>query len=123
MKWSALRRVAAARAALALLGALPLLAGCTIYRIDSNPQGLRVSVNNIEEGFTPCRYVLWTGFYYPLEVTVAPPQPRQLQSYANEKGVTVRAITAPQTKILTERSPSGTVYFDFIATEHDNPNP
>ena len=95
--------------------------GCTTYLIDSNPQGLRVSVNNVEEGFTPCRYTLWSQFYYPLEVTVAPPQPRQLEAYAAARNVSVEAVSAPQTKVLTPRSPSGTVYFDFIVRERDLP--
>lgn len=104
-----------------MAAALLAVGGCTTYVIDSNPQGLRVSVNNVEEGFTPCRYFLWSQFYYPLEVTVAPPQPRQLEAYAAERNVSVQAITTPQTKVLTPRSPSGTVYFDFIATERDLP--
>lgn len=115
------RRPPLAALAPALAAALLAVGGCTTYVIDSNPQGLRVSVNNVEEGFTPCRYFLWSQFYYPLEVTVAPPQPRQLEAYAAERNVSVQAITTPQTKVLTPRSPSGTVYFDFIATERDLP--
>ncbi len=96
------------------------LGGCTTYVIDSNPRGLRASVNNVEAGLTPCRYTVWSDWRYPLEVTVAPPSNRQLQDYANAHRVDIHeTIRSPQTKVLTPRSPSGTVFFEFVTSEFD----
>lgn len=96
------------------------LVGCRTYVIDSNPQGLRVAVDNLEQGVTPCEVTVGLeGFYH---VTVAPPTNRQLRAYEKEKDVIVSTwINGTQQKGISYNSPSGTMFFEFITSEYDTP--
>ena len=71
-----------------------LCGGCTTYLIDSNPQGLRVSVDNIECGRTLCEYT-WThgGEYGSKIIRVYPPTRQQLKDYEQKNNKIVSVWT------------------------------
>lgn len=98
-----------------------LLAGCRCYTIDSNPRGLRVVINDIEQGPTPTSYVCWASDDFDL--TVYPPANTQWDAYEREGGRLVSTfIDEPQAKrIKGDRSPSGTILVDFVTSEYPRP--
>ena len=105
------------------VGAILFGGGCSTYVIDSHPQGLRVSVDNIECGVTPCEYK-WAhgGEYETRIICVAPPTRQQLRDYEkqNNKIVSVWTTNA-MSKTIYSLSGGGTVYFDFISSEYEEP--
>lgn len=102
-----------------LLGFMFVASGCVTYTIDSKPQGLRVTINNIEQGFTPCEYSKYTdGYDIRSEITVAPPTIQQIQEYEQKNAMTVVDWTREaQSKTLYSRDGDGTVFFQFIQAE------
>lgn len=97
--------------------------GCSTYMIDSHPQGLRVSVDNIECGVTPCEYT-WAhgGEYGSKTITVTPPTRQQLRDYEKQSNKIVSVWTnGEMSKSIYSLSGGGTVYFDFITSEYDQP--
>ena len=99
-----------------------LLSGCRYYTIDSNPQGLRVVINDIEHGVTPIEYSTSVDLI-PLTISVYPPTQCQWDAYAQEKQVIVSTfIDGEQRKFINpENSPSGTILFDFVTKEYPIP--
>ncbi len=104
---------------LALSGCRTALSGCRTYVIDSNPQGLRVTINDIERGVTPLEYTTSEHFV----VDMVAPTRNQLINYEDEKGKLVSLWTSgSQSKsIWPDNSPSGTIFFQFIQSEYDRP--
>ena len=100
-----------------------LLSGCRHYTIDSNPQGLRVVINDIEHGVTPIEYSTSADSFF-FTVEVYPPNQRQWDAYEQEKQVILSIITVmPQSKLIfPENSPSGTILFDFVTSEYPRPD-
>lgn len=97
--------------------------GCTTYLIDSNPQGLRVSVDNIECGRTPCEYT-WThgGEYGSKIIRVYPPTRQQLKDYEQKNNKIVSVWTNEEiAKTVYSNNEGGTVFFQFITSEYDVP--
>lgn len=95
------------------------LCGCRSYVIDSNPQGLRVSVDNVELGFTPCEYTTSDDYF---RIEVEPPSKQQLKKYQEEKQKIVSIwTTSAQSKSITLGVRSGSVFFQFIDSEYDIP--
>ena len=99
-----------------------LLSGCRHYTIDSNPQGLRVVINDIEHGVTPIEYSTSADFFY-FTVEVYPPNQRQWDAYEQEKQVIVSTfIDGKQHKFINPSdAPSGTILFDFVTKEYPIP--
>lgn len=99
-----------------------LLSGCRYYTIDSNPQGLRVVINDIEHGVTPIEYCTSADFFY-FTVEVYPPNQRQWDAYEQEKQVIVSTfIDGKQHKFINPSdAPSGTILFDFVTKEYPIP--
>ncbi len=100
-----------------------LFCGCRTYVIDSHPQGLRVTVNEIERGVTPYEHTSSINNQNQLKVEVAPPSRQQLKTYEEQNAKIVSTwITNSQTKLIyTPTSPSGRVLFNFIEREYDRP--
>lgn len=96
-----------------------LTPGCVTYTIDSNPQGLRITVNNLEYGVTPCEYSRYTdGNNIRTDIRVTAPTQQQIQAYATEKGVSVTQWKpTDKSKSLYAYDGSGTVFFQFIIEE------
>ena len=97
--------------------------GCSTYIIDSQPQGLRVSVDNIEHGVTPCEYT-WAhgGEYGTKTIRVAPPTRQQLRDYEKQNNKIISIwTTGEMSKTIYSLSGGGTVFFDFISSEYDQP--
>ena len=59
-----------------------LLSGCRYYTIDSNPQGLRVVINDIEQGDTPTSYFCWASDGFDL-VVYPPAGPRTVSTWSS----------------------------------------
>lgn len=99
-----------------------LLSGCRYYTIDSNPQGLRVVINDIEHGDTPTSYFCWASDGFDL--VVYPPANAQWDAYERDgKRIVSTFIDEPQGKYIKgERSPSGTILFDFVTSEYPRPD-
>ena len=99
-----------------------LLSGCRYYTIDSNPQGLRVVINDIEQGVTPIEYSTSVDASL-LTVSVYPPTQSQWDAYAQEKQVIVSTfIDGEQRKFINPgNSPSGTILFNFVTKEYPIP--
>ena len=96
--------------------------GCSTYIIDSKPQGLRVSVDNIECGVTPCEYTWVHGDYWTKTICVAPPTRQQLRNYEKQNNKIVSVwMTGEISKTIYSSSQGGTVFFDFISSEYDQP--
>lgn len=95
------------------------ITGCVTYTIDSNPQGLRVTVNNLEHGVTPCKYTRYTdGNNIRTDITVTAPTQQQIQAYSSEKGVSVTQWRPTnKSKTLYSFDGSGTVFFQFVNEE------
>ena len=93
--------------------------GCVSYRVESQPQGLRVTVNELEEGTTPCRVSRWTwGNPIRTKITVYPPKSPKVAQYEREKGVVVTSWKRGEmSKTLFSEHGSGRVLFDFIQDE------
>lgn len=96
------------------------LVGCRTYVIDSNPQGLRVAVDDLERGVTPCEVTVQMDTYH--RVTVEPPTNRQLRAYERKNGIVVSTwLNGTQAKTIRDDSPSGRMFFEFITSEYDRP--
>lgn len=93
-----------------------LTAGCVTYTIDSNPQGLRVTIDEIERGVTPCQYTVAPGSF--LDIEVVPPTCLQRQQYEAQKGVKITDYyPLSQSKHVYTSDGSGTIFFEFITDE------
>lgn len=104
-----------------LLGTLLLLAGCVTYTIDSNPQGLRVTINEIERGVTPCEFTVPSSNYRSLEISVAPPTTQQINVYKFKTGEEVKSwCKTAQKKRIDVGDGGGTVFFQFISEDDTN---
>ncbi len=95
------------------------LSGCKTYLIDSNPQGLRVTINDIEHGVTPVEYS--TGDY-SFTVEVEAPTKAQIKKYENKTDKVVRnwSPLRESKHIYTEKAKSGAIFFNFITDEDFN---
>ena len=92
------------------------------YEIDSNPQGLRVSVNNIDQGVTPCEFSC-NAKAIPREIVVEAPTKQELRNHEKEKGkiVSIWQTVAKSKTIRPNVDGSGKVFFQFISSEYDVP--
>ncbi len=102
-----------------LIGMALVLGGCRTYLIDSNPRGLAVTINDIEYGITPIEYK--TGEHFTVEV--APPTRMQLKKHEeeNNKVISTWSTIRQWKSIWPDKSPSGTIFFQFINSEYDKP--
>jgi hypothetical protein len=111
MKWTLIAGLAVA------LGS----AGCVTYRVESKPQGLRVTVNQLEQGTTPCKVSRWIFWRDPIrtKITVYPPKSPQMEQYERDQQMAVSSWKRGEiTKMLYSEHGSGTVLFDFVQDEH-----
>lgn len=93
-----------------------LMTGCVTYTIDSNPQGLRVTIDDLERGVTPCEYT--TSYGDSISIEVAPPTYQQCRQYEQKNNVKIiNKENRSQTKRVDSFDGSGTVFFQFINEE------
>ena len=92
-----------------------LLSGCRYYT-------LRVVINDIEQGDTPTSHFCWASDGFDL--VVYPPANAQWDAYERDgKRIVSTFIDEPQGKYIKgERSPSGTILFDFVTSEYPRPD-
>jgi hypothetical protein len=100
-----------------------VLSGCSTYVVDSRPRGLRVSVNNVERGVTPYEFKwLHGGEYETRIIHVTPPTRQQLHDYEKQNNKIVSVWkTDEMSKIIYSPGGGGTVLFNFITSEYDQP--
>ncbi len=96
-----------------------VVSGCRTYVIDSNPQGLQVTIDNNYVGLTPfvCRDNCMITDEF--EIKVEPPTAEQIRSHENERGRAVEDWTTDRQvkKIDPTVDTSGTIMFNFIKGE------
>lgn len=94
-----------------------------IYVIDSVPQGLRVTVNDFERGVTPCKLDR-TDYRnrYSLTICVEAPSKQQIKRYEEQnKKIVSLWWRSDERKIVDISEPGGTLRFNFIKAEYDEP--
>lgn len=94
-----------------------------IYVIDSVPQGLRVTVNDFERGVTPCKLDR-TDYreVLSLDICVEAPSKQQIERYKEQNKKIVSLWWAgDKRKTIRTREPGGTLRFNFIDAEYDEP--
>lgn len=101
-----------------------LLSGCSTYLIDSNPRGLRVSVDNVELGVTPCEYTWNHGgeMGWTKVIRVTPPSRQQMKEYEKSTNKIVSTwVSGEIAKTVYSEHGGGTVFFQFVTNEYDQP--
>lgn len=107
-----------------LLFCVMILSGCSTYLIDSNPRGLRVSVDNVELGVTPCEYTWEHGgaMGWTKVIRVTPPNRQQMRDYEKRTNKIVSTwVTSEIAKTIYSEHGGGTVFFQFVTNEYDQP--
>ncbi len=105
------------------IGCMMICCGCSTYYIDSNPQGLRVTINNLEQGVTPLKYT-WAhgGEYGSLHICVTQPSRAQIRDYEQKNNRIVSIWqNGEMTKTMWSKDGGGNVFFQFITNEYDQP--
>lgn len=107
-----------------LLGVALTVSGCSTYLIDSNPRGLRVSVDNVELGVTPCEYTWNHGgeMGWTKVIRVTPPSRQQIREYERSTNKIVSTwVSSEIAKTVYSEHGGGTVFFQFVTNEYDRP--
>lgn len=107
-----------------LLGLALAVSGCSTYLIDSNPRGLRVSVDNVELGVTPCEYTWNHGgeMGWTKVIRVTPPSRQQIREYERCTNKIVSTwVSSEIAKTVYSEHGGGTVFFQFVTNEYDQP--